>query len=209
MSAQTAERHPLGALGRMGIVVAMHAALIVVVARGLGVSTAIETTPMEATVIDEPIQPADPPPRPPEPIIDQARVVIVEPLYEISDPPDIGPGITTQPPRDIPERTIVAPPANSFPVRLDARHPLTQPEYPPSAIRAGAEGSCHIEVFVLPSGRVGDARIAKSTGSESLDRAAMDEAKKRWRFQPASEAGAPISQWYTVKIVFRLEDARR
>ena len=55
-------------------------------------------------------------------------------------------------------------------VRSDPRHPLSQPPYPPAIIREGNQGTVDIEVYVLPNGRVGDARIVKSTGFERLDR---------------------------------------
>jgi protein TonB len=89
-------------------------------------------------------------------------------------------------------------------VRQDARHPLTQPPYPPAEIRAGNTGTADIEVYVLPSGRVGDARIIKSTGFDALDRSALAEAKRNWRLLPATRDGVPIAQWHRLRVTFRL-----
>ena len=56
-------------------------------------------------------------------------------------------------------------------------------------IREGNQGTIDIEVYVLPNGRVGDARVVKSTGFEELDLAALAEAKRNWRLLPATRDG--------------------
>jgi protein TonB len=89
-------------------------------------------------------------------------------------------------------------------VRLDPRRPLTQPAYPAPDIRAGNEGNADIEVYVLPNGRVGDARIVRSTGHPRLDQAAIEEAKKSWRLIPATRDGVAFAQWHRLRVVFRL-----
>ena len=75
-------------------------------------------------------------------------------------------------------------------------------------IRAGNTGTADIEVYVLPNGRVGDARIVKSTGFESLDRSAMEEAKRKWRLAPATRDGVPFAQWHRLRVTFRLNQQR-
>jgi protein TonB len=90
----------------------------------------------------------------------------------------------------------------------DSRNPLTQPAYPPASKRDGEQGAGIIEVLVLPNGRVGDVRIASTTGYERLDRAAILEAKQSWRFKPATRAGEAVAQWYKVRVVFKLTEAR-
>ena len=39
-----------------------------------------------------------------------------------------------------------------------------------------------------------------------LDRAALDEARKHWRLRPATRAGIPFESWYTLRVVFNLQD---
>jgi protein TonB len=90
-------------------------------------------------------------------------------------------------------------------VRQDPRRPLTQPYYPPSEIRAGNEGNADIEVYVLPDGRIGDARIIRSTGHPRLDQSAIEEAKKNWRLIPATRDGVAIAQWHRLRVVFQLK----
>jgi len=93
-------------------------------------------------------------------------------------------------------------------VQLDSRHPLSQPPYPPGEIRAGNTGTADIEIYVLPTGRVGDARIVKSTGFPALDQSAMDEAKRKWRLTPATRDGLPIAQWHRLRVTFKLNQQR-
>jgi protein TonB len=88
--------------------------------------------------------------------------------------------------------------------RIDARRPLTQPPYPAADVRAGNEGNGDLEVYVLPNGRVGDARIVRSTGFERLDRSAIEEAKRNWRLVPGTRNGQPEAQWYRVRVTFRI-----
>ena len=91
-------------------------------------------------------------------------------------------------------------------VRADPRHPLTQPMYPPTDQRLGNQGSVDIEIYVLPNGRVGDARVLRSSGFERLDQSALDEARRRWRMLPATRDGEPVAQWHSLRVVFKLKN---
>ena len=73
-------------------------------------------------------------------------------------------------------------------------------------IREGNQGTIEIEVYVLPNGRVGDARVAKSTGFAELDLAAIAEAKRNWRLLPATRDGTPIAQWHRLRVTFKLNE---
>ena len=88
---------------------------------------------------------------------------------------------------------------------IDPRSPLTQPPYPPAALRAGIEGSLALEVLVGPDGRVRDARVLRTSGSSILDQAAVDEARRHWKLRPATRDGVPFEQWYTLRVVFHLQ----
>jgi protein TonB len=89
-------------------------------------------------------------------------------------------------------------------VKVDSRYPLTQPPYPAASIRMNEEGTGVVSVYVLPNGRVGEARIERSTGSSRLDEAALAEAK-RWRLRAATRDGVAFAEWYSVRVVFRLD----
>jgi protein TonB len=206
------DQRPLGAAGRMGVVVAMHAALLFVLVRGMGVRIPVIEGPddIQARLIDRPtIDPVQTPIIPPR---NDVAIWIPEPEHPPveQDPPDKEKIITdTQPPGDgkrgsgsaIPQPQITG-------VQVDARHPLTQPPYPASRIRFNDEGAVDLELYVLPNGRVGDARVLKSSGFEDFDRSALQEARRNWRLQPATRDGEAFAQWYRLRVVFKLQNAR-
>ena|SRR5688572_10969921 len=210
MVARTATRHPLGALGRMGFVVGMHLALLMVLARSFGFMPAPTFDGGDTFVIDEP-RPPDVPPPPVDP-----RVEPTDPVINLVPP--IGPI-----PFEQDSETVIIPPAGVITgqgegeggsaevvptivkVRADPRHPLSQPPYPPTDRREGNQGSVDVEIYVLANGRVGDARIVKSSGFERLDRVTLEEARRSWRMLPATRDGEPFAQWHRLRVVFKLK----
>jgi periplasmic protein TonB len=209
MVAGNIERRSVGAIGRMGIVAGMHVAVFFLVARSLGI---IPVAPPPADPIDTRIIPETRPPvderRPIDPPLEPSLVPrLPEPVLPPLDLTLDG-GITAElvPPDDIDigeTGSAVVIPAIVGP-RQDARHPLSQPPYPARDIREGNEGNADVEVYVLANGRVGDARIAKSSGFERLDRSAIEEAKRNWKLIPATQGGQPVAQWYKVRVTFKL-----
>lgn len=211
MSTHTAERRPLGALGRMGVVAALHVGLLYMIANSLGMVPAILDNKTVATIIDESPPPDEELPRPDErefiPRTD--TVVVPEQRFDLEfESPDV----ITGPPPEVVERRDPTGSAEVQPVivraRPDSRYPLSQPPYPPADVRAGNTGTAEIEVYVLPNGRVGDARVVKSSGYESLDRSALDEARRKWRLAPATRDGEPFAQWHRLLVTFKLNPQR-
>ncbi len=82
---------------------------------------------------------------------------------------------------------------------------MQEPEYPQTARIKGIEGTVVVKIEVLPTGKAGAIEIVASSGSDDLDRAALD-AVKLWRFIPAKDqnSGQPITCYTSVPIVFRL-----
>ena len=80
-----------------------------------------------------------------------------------------------------------------------------KPTYPAFARRLGHEGRVIIRVRVLPTGSVGAADIARSSGYAVLDEAALATIK-RWRFRPAQQSGQMVDATLDVPISFRLHD---
>ena len=81
----------------------------------------------------------------------------------------------------------------------------TPPPYPSAARRMGESGEVRIDVQVGADGVVLDVRLRTSSGSQLLDRAAIDTVR-RWRFRPATVDGQAVPEWYRDwKWVFRLE----
>jgi len=210
MSARIAERRPLGALGRMGVVAAMHVGVLYLIASSLGIVPSIAPTKTEATIINEERrqeevipQPDYVPPRSDSVVVpdDPQPDLVFEQEVITGPPPVITDGDETTGGSAMVQPVIVG-------VRPDSRYPLSQPPYPPSAVRAGNVGSAEIEIYVLPDGRVGDARLIKSTGFDALDRSTLDEAKRKWRLKPATRDGVPFAEWHRMRVTFKLNEQR-
>jgi protein TonB len=197
-----------GRIGRMGIVAGMHVAAFYMIATSLGIITAPKPPEvLVGTVIDQPRIRDRPPPLPQPTIENPRQVTLPLPVVDMDFTADTG--ISA----DLVEPDLLPPPEGAgtpqvepriIGPRPDARHPLTQPPYPASDTRQGNEGTADVELYVLPNGRVGEARIRKSTGFERLDRSTLEEARRNWRLIPATRDGVPIAQWYTVRVTFKL-----
>jgi TonB family protein len=97
--------------------------------------------------------------------------------------------------------------AHAGPVpKLDHFFPVSM-RYPPIAVRNGQQGIVLLDVLVRPDGVVGDATVAKSSGSAQLDAAAITQVGY-WRFVPAKENGRWIAKNKKFRIVFKLSDAQ-
>ena len=99
-----------------------------------------------------------------------------------------------------------APPAptNVVPPRFDAaylRNPA--PDYPPLAKRRGEQGRVEVRVLVSADGDARTVEIRSSSGSETLDRTALDTVR-RWRFVPARLGSTPVEAWVIVPLSFSL-----
>jgi protein TonB len=202
------QTRPLGALGRIGVVAAGHAAIILVVANGFGLIPEKAATPPRVVTEffpDEPVRHEDPGPIRHD--LERLTVRLPEPERVPMDDTQAEGEITAElvPHEEIPVGSgsaavlpeLVGP-------RTDPRFPLTRPRYPAEAIRDQIEGAVVVEVFVQPDGRVGDARIVTSSGYDFFDRATLEEARRKWRMLPATRDGEPYAQWYRTRVVFKL-----
>ena len=78
-----------------------------------------------------------------------------------------------------------------------------KPAYPPLAYRMRVEGTVTLSVEVLANGRVGGVSVAKSSGSDILDKSALD-AVKLWEFSVSG--GGDKSHFIQVPITFALKN---
>ena len=78
------------------------------------------------------------------------------------------------------------------------------PAYPTAARRNGEEGTVTLRVLVSTEGAPREVMLERSSGSSSLDAAALATVKT-WRFTPARRGGEAQEAWVLVPIVFRLE----
>ncbi len=77
------------------------------------------------------------------------------------------------------------------------------PAYPRLAQQAGIEGNVWIKMLVMKDGAVSKAVVYKSSGTESLDLAAVSAAYK-CRFKPAIQNGRPVAMWVAIQWKFEL-----
>ncbi|MPY72835.1 MAG: TonB family protein [Alphaproteobacteria bacterium] len=78
------------------------------------------------------------------------------------------------------------------------------PGYPYAARLRGQHGRVLLFVEVLATGEAGAVTVGRSSGHESLDKAAA-QAVQRWRFRPARRNGAPVAARVEVPIRFALQ----
>jgi periplasmic protein TonB len=160
--------------------------------------------PIETRVIEEQIKPTDeapppppkietPPPYVPPPEIDIAMEVTTAPTTAIS-----AVQTTQKAPPPPPPVADVAP-------RSDPKRPVSQPDYPSASQRLGEEGVVTLTLYVLENGRVGEARVEKSSGFPRLDEAAVKHATARWRLLPGTREGKPVAMWMQMNVRFQLK----
>ncbi|MDZ4724289.1 MAG: TonB family protein [candidate division Zixibacteria bacterium] len=78
-----------------------------------------------------------------------------------------------------------------------------KPEYPRLARQAAIEGDVWIAVLVGKDGSVLDSKVYKSSGTASLDDAAMAVSKQH-KFKPAIQNKNPVPVWVKFKVKFTL-----
>lgn len=78
-------------------------------------------------------------------------------------------------------------------------------KYPMSAQDNNVQGKVIVQFVVEKDGRIGDVKIARSSGDSSLDYEAKRVCKSLPKFCPGKNAnGDPVRVWYTVPVVFKL-----
>lgn len=80
----------------------------------------------------------------------------------------------------------------------------TDPRYPPAARNREIEGTVYVKMLVSSGGSVENAFVARSSGNEALDGAAV-EAVYNWNFSPAKDTyGSPVRCYITIPVNFVL-----
>ena len=81
---------------------------------------------------------------------------------------------------------------------------LPNPKYPNKALENGEEGTVKLAVTVDSDSVVKDVIIIQSSGSETLDEAAKNAARKA-RYEPRRINGEPVPTRFTTSFTFKLE----
>jgi periplasmic protein TonB len=177
------------------------------------IKVTFEKLPVPPVVEDTPV--------PDQTIIDQDPF-ITPPIIDIEYPPinDTQKTIkTSEKPAD--DRIVIADPVVDptpkvlpvEPVRIaasfDPRYSdQVQPPYPGLARAMGEHGRVTITVQIDELGRVTSVALDQSSGSSTLDEAAMRYAKKYWRFKPATVDGKAVISSVKRSILFKLDTQR-
>lgn len=106
--------------------------------------------------------------------------------------------------RPAPPPPAAAPPPPSGPSTLPRPIQQPAPRYPRDAYRRGEAGTVLLRVHVGADGEPRNIDLVNSSGSRSLDRAAVD-AVRRWRFAPAMRGETPVDGTVQVPIEFALD----
>lgn len=215
---------PLSKLGPLGVIIALHLGLFLLMQAGLFRHTVQAThAPKEivATFITPEPQPVPAPPQPvapkpktvpivkkkPAPVKPLPRKLEPAPMQETVSPPT-----EAAPPSDAPVVTAPSAPAPqaAAPV-LAVPKTITgveyiqapRPDYPSISKRMGEEGKVLLRVLINEKGRPEKAEIQRSSGFDRLDEAARQSAM-RALFKPHMEDGRPVAVYTTIPIDFKL-----
>lgn len=156
--------------------------------------------------------------------------VVKEELVVEKEPPPPPPDIKPPPPDFVPPPNldfVPDAPANSTAiVAIQKEQPKVEPvvgitkakappkglskaDYPPASVRLGEEGVVGLNLYVLETGKVSEAQVAKTSGFERLDEAVRKHAEKAWKFIPCMKGEAPVACWHQINVRMKLEDARQ
>ncbi len=153
----------------------------------------------------------EPPPQPKEESrpAEQVKPQVTAPVQIVQ-----APTITTAP---VPVVVPVAPPPPPTPAAPSAPMgpvsvsdlgakmiSMTPPSYPVECRRRKEQGTVFLAVVLATDGTVANVSIARSSGSERLDKAAL-HAVRKWRWSPTIRDGAPVMVQGTVDIPFILK----
>ena len=87
------------------------------------------------------------------------------------------------------------------------REPPRQPSYPSQARRRNQQGVVLVEVRLDERGQQRSLNVLRSSGVDSLDRAAL-EAVAKWRFRPETSNGQAVPSRVQIPIQFALTASR-
>jgi protein TonB len=187
------------------VIGAVHVALIYAITSWSPIRIALESAPIQASIIDAPAPAVDTPP-PPVPQLEQPTLPVIEqPLVTINEPPPPQNAITVAV-VEKPPPPVAAPPAPRVVTDVAYIEP-PQPRYPPESRRAGEEGLVVLRVLINETGLVARIEVEHSSGHSRLDDAAC-QAVKRARFRPYVENGVPHMALATIPIEFTWKSRR-
>ena len=77
-------------------------------------------------------------------------------------------------------------------------------DYPKASLMNEEQGTTSMSFLVAPDGSVVDAKLEKTSGSKSLDKAAI-KSLSACKFKPGTKDGAPAQTWTKVDYAWKLD----
>ncbi|MDO9619342.1 MAG: energy transducer TonB [Pseudomonas sp.] len=178
-------------------------------------------------------QAAPAPAKPPEPqrqVLVPSKVPVAKPVAQVpvTKPAPVNTAVSTKsPPAPVlevkvpsqsaaavgsaqaaPAKPVAATPAAEvLSSKPSFREPPRQPNYPSQARRRNQQGVVLVEVRLDERGQQRSLNVLRSSGVDSLDRAAL-EAVAKWRFRPETSGGQAVPSRVQIPIQFALTASR-
>jgi protein TonB len=199
------------------IVALIHAVLGYAFVTGLGIKY-VKKAAEQLNVIDvkeEPPPPEDePPPPPPDQPVPPPPVYIPPPqvalptpapvMQTAPEPPRLPPAPTAPP---APPPAVVPKISKAAGAKGNPANWITSDDYPPRALREGAEGTTSITWDISEAGRVENCRVTASSGNSELDDTACKLITRRGKYSPAMDQdGNPIRSSQSRRVVWRIPE---
>jgi len=201
----------------LGLVGLLHVGLGYAFVTGLALKAVKAlVNPIEAVnIVDEAPPPDEPPPPPPKDIDIPPYV----PPPEVSIVSEAAPTITVQqtqpqpePPRFTPPAPKAAPaPPLSPPTPATAKgrgNTFSDDDFPDASRRAEEQGVTRVSYVIDSTGKVSNCTVTQSSGSPRLDDATCKIIMRRFRFNPATRDGQPVTETKSQPVRWQLKDAR-
>lgn len=202
----------------LGVVALLHVIIGYALITGLALQVVKAIVkPLETVNVKDKAPPPDEPPPPPPKDVEIPPYV---PPPEVSIQSEAAPTITTQttvPAPQPPVFTPPAPPAPPAPVAVAAPTPsspkgrgnsISEDDYPDASRRAEEQGVTRVQYTVGTDGKASGCTVLQSSGSARLDEATCKIIERRFRFNPATREGQPVSETKTQPVRWQLKDAR-
>lgn len=160
----------------------------------------IEKPPEPPKLVDKVLKTPDPKPEQPKPTPQPTPTPTPTPTPSPSPVPSPTPTPTTAPK---PEPAPPPKPAGETRGVSGGEAGCKRPDYPRDALQNEEQGEVLISVYVGSDGKVKEAKVKKSSGSKTLDKAAS-KAFSLCTFKPALKNGEPQESWYDIPYEFVL-----
>ena len=178
-------------------VVVLHVFLIWALISGLATATMdLVRGNIEAAVVSEEqveeLAPPPPPPdfEPPPPVVPPPSVIINVQRAAVENTTAIQQVVDRAAP---PPVAAPPPPPPIRPFTADGNgNRVTARDYPSISIRLRETGLVVVNVCVEPDGDVSDVTLVESSGHDRLDNATLRMVSNRFRYNPATQGGAPM-----------------